>query len=80
MQEEVKDHAVLSEKFNRDEDRVNWHDETLWWVRQKRDKAAWSLGDEWEALRNQASQIKNHVLSNLHQYLLDLKNKRRQME
>ncbi len=71
MQEEVKDHASLSEKFNRDEDRVNWHDETLWWVRQKRDKAAWSLGDQWEVLREQASKIKNHTLSNLNQYLLD---------
>jgi L-lactate dehydrogenase complex protein LldF len=71
MQHEVKDHAVLSEKFNKDEDRVDWHDETLWWIRQKRDKSAWSLGEEWEQLREQASQIKSHTLSNLHQYLID---------
>ena len=57
MQNEPKDHAELAEKFNRDEERVNWHDETLWWVRQKRDRAAWSLGEEWEPLREQASQI-----------------------
>src|SRR5215211_4763655 len=71
MQNEEKDHATLSEKFNKDEERVNWHDETLWWIRQKRDKAAWSLGPEWEPLRERASQIKNHTLSNLHHYLLE---------
>lgn len=65
-----QDHAALAEKFNKDEDRVNWHDETLWWIRQKRDKAAWSLGEEWEILREQASKIKEHTLSNLYEYLL----------
>ena len=63
-------HATLSEQFNKDEERVNWHDETLWFIRQKRDKAAWSLGTEWEPLREQASQIKTHTLSNLNQYLV----------
>ncbi len=71
MMQEEKDHAILADKFNQDESRVDWHDETLWWIRQKRDKAAWSLGDEWEVLREEASQIKDHTLSNLHQYLLD---------
>ena len=52
--------------FNKDEARVDWHDETLWWIRQKRDKAAWSIGEEWEPLRETASQIKDHTLSNLH--------------
>ncbi len=63
-----KDHAELSDTFNLDEDRVNWHDETLWWIRQKRDKTVNQL-PEWEALREAASQIKNHVLSNLGNYL-----------
>lgn len=62
-------HAELSEQFNKDEARVNWHDETLWWIRQKRDKAANTL-PEWEELREIASQIKNNVLSDLHNYLL----------
>jgi L-lactate dehydrogenase complex protein LldF len=68
---EVKDqdHAQLSDVFNIDEDRVNWHDETLWFIRQKRDKAAHSIPD-WEKLRETASQIKNNVLSNLHDYLV----------
>ncbi|MBC7902526.1 MAG: lactate utilization protein [Gemmatimonadaceae bacterium] len=62
-------HVSLSETFNKDEERVNWHDETLWWIRQKRDKAAWQI-PEWEELREMASQIKMNTLSNLHDYLL----------
>ena len=69
MQSTHTDHSTLAAKFNKDEERVNWHDETLWWIRQKRDKAAWSLGEEWEALREQASQVKGHTLSNLGSYL-----------
>ena len=65
-----KDHAQLSDAFNADEARVNWHDETLWFVRAKRDKAAHGL-PEWEQLRATASQIKDNVLSNLHDYLLE---------
>ena len=64
-----KEHAELAQEFNRDEDRVNWHDETLWWIREKRDKSAHQI-PEWEHLREAASQIKNNVLSNLHNYLL----------
>jgi L-lactate dehydrogenase complex protein LldF len=63
-----KDHAALADEFNKDEPRVNWHDETLWWVRQKRDKAAHKV-PEWEDLREMASRIKDNVLSNLSEYL-----------
>ncbi|WP_113663343.1 lactate utilization protein B [Pedobacter nanyangensis] len=64
----MKDHSELSAIFNADEQRVNWHDETLWWIRQKRDKAVNTL-PEWELLRENASQIKQHTLSNLSAYL-----------
>ncbi|MGX5687630.1 lactate utilization protein B [Arcticibacter tournemirensis] len=64
----MKDHAALSEEFNIDEPRVNWHDETLWFIRQKRDKAVHGV-PEWEWLRETASQVKNNVLSNLSAYL-----------
>lgn len=64
----TKDHPQLAAIFNRDEPRVDWHDETLWWVRAKRDIAAHKL-PEWELLRETASQIKNNVLSNLSTYL-----------
>jgi L-lactate dehydrogenase complex protein LldF len=69
MSHSDKDHPELAERFNADEPRVNWHDETLWWVRVKRDKAARSL-PEWEQLRDTASRIKNNVLANLSEYLV----------
>ena len=65
-----KTHSELAEKFNRDVERVNWHDKTLWFVREKRDKDAHQIA-EWEQLREAASQIKNNVLSNLHEYLIE---------
>lgn len=69
MHQKTGTHPDLSEDFNKDEERVNWHDKTLWFIREKRDKAAWQI-DEWEQLREAASQIKNAVLSNLHDYLV----------
>jgi L-lactate dehydrogenase complex protein LldF len=62
-------HSELADKFNRDKKRVEWHDETLWFVRVKRDKAAQQI-PVWEQLREAASQIKNNVLGNLHNYLV----------
>jgi L-lactate dehydrogenase complex protein LldF len=65
----TQDHATLAEVFNRDEDRVDWHDGALWWIRQKRDRSA-NLTPQWEELREAASAIKSNVISNLHDYLL----------
>lgn len=69
MKQKTQDHATNAEVFNRDAERVNWHDETLWFVRTKRDRAAGQL-PEWEHLREAASRIKRDVLDHLHQYLL----------
>ncbi len=69
MKENTKDHAELAGEFNKDEARVDWHDKTLWWIRQKRDKMANSV-PEWELLRDTASGIKENVLSRLREYLL----------
>lgn len=66
----MKDHASLAKQFINDEARTDWHDETLWFVRQKRDKAAYGL-PEWEQLRTWASEIKDHTLSHLDDYLLE---------
>lgn len=68
-QGKTKDHAALAEDFNKDEEHVNWHDGALWFIREKRDKASKQM-PEWEQLREAASGIKSHVISNLHQYLL----------
>jgi L-lactate dehydrogenase complex protein LldF len=67
-------HADLAEKFIADEPRTNWHDETLWFVREKRDKAAHGL-PEWEQLRDWGSQIKDATLSNLSNYLKEFEEK-----
>jgi len=77
MNKNHTDHPTLSEKFNANEPRVNWHDETLWFIRSKRDKAAHSI-PEWEQLRETASQIKNNVLSNLSDYLTAFEEKARE--
>ena len=53
----MSSHAEASEKFIADAERTDWHDETLWFVREKRDKAAMVL-PEWEALREHASKSK----------------------
>lgn len=70
MERKTGDHSGKAAVFNRDEARVNWHDETLWFVREKRDRAANEIA-EWEDLREIASRIKNNVLSRLHEYLLE---------
>ena len=70
MAGKIIEHSKAAEIFNRDIKREEWHDETLWLVREKRDKAAFQI-PEWELLRETASQIKNNVLSNIHQYLQD---------
>ena len=64
MSKAIIEHSAASETFNKDESYVNWHDETLWFVRQKRDKSAMQL-PEWEELRESASQIKHYVLSHM---------------
>ena len=60
----MSQHAQKAAVFIQDEARTDWHDQALWFVRSKRDKAAATL-PEWEQLRTLASEIKNHVLSNL---------------
>ncbi len=61
-------HAVLAGEYIQDRQRATWHDNTLWFVRSKRDKAAATL-PEWESLRQTASQIKAHTVSKLADFL-----------
>ncbi|OYW14486.1 MAG: 4Fe-4S ferredoxin [Planctomycetales bacterium 12-60-4] len=44
--------------------RAHWHDQSLWFVRAKRDKMAASL-PEWELLREKAAGIKQYTMSRL---------------
>jgi len=61
-------HPERAESFQSDKAYSRWHDQALWFVREKRDKQARSL-PEWEALREQASNIKKYTLSRLGHFL-----------
>jgi L-lactate dehydrogenase complex protein LldF len=57
-------HAQRAAGFVADAARTSWHDQALWFVRAKRDRAADSVPD-WEALRDEAAAIKRDALSRL---------------
>lgn len=63
-------HPVQAAEFLQDAAKSKWHDETLWFVRDKRDKISHTI-PEWEQLRELASKIKDNVLGNLDTYLED---------
>ncbi|HEY0982945.1 lactate utilization protein B [Schlesneria sp.] len=62
------EHPENASTFVADDARAHWHDQSLWFVRSKRDKAASTL-PEWEELRQRASDIKLHTMSRLGDYL-----------
>lgn len=68
MTHDTIQHADAARAFLVAREQARWHDSAIWWVRQKRDAQAEQL-PEWEALRELASQIKAHTLSQLDQYL-----------
>ncbi len=61
-------HAVEAARFIANGERAHWHDQALWFVRAKRDKAA-EVVPEWELLRRKAAQIKAHTMGQLADYL-----------
>lgn len=61
-------HSKRAEKFIQNADNVTRHDQTFWTVRSRRDGLAYQL-DEWEQLREAASQIKKHTVTHLADYL-----------
>lgn len=63
-------HPIQAAKFLEDKSNAKWHDETLWFVRDKRDVSSKDI-PEWENLRELASGIKDNVLSNLDFYLVE---------
>jgi L-lactate dehydrogenase complex protein LldF len=62
------DHAKRAASFIAQPDHVAFHDRRLWDIRKKRDAQGEAI-PEWETLRTLASQIKEHTLSNLSDYL-----------
>lgn len=70
MSQEKVDIVKNSAEFiNQDNIHEPMHDRVLWASRMKRDKVASEI-PEWEQLRDLASQIKEHTLSHLDQYVL----------
>ena len=61
-------HSRSAKQFQKNVQRAEWHDNTLWGVRVKRDRMSHSV-PEWEHLREMASAIKKHTLSHLDSYL-----------
>lgn len=61
-------HPPLAAEFTANKPRAQWHDKALWFVREKRDRMANSV-PEWELLREHASAIKMHTVSQLSHYL-----------
>ncbi len=62
------DHVKAARTFIQDEPHIKFHDQRLWGLRQLRDGQAHGIA-EWEQLRELASQIKEHTLSHLADYL-----------
>jgi L-lactate dehydrogenase complex protein LldF len=61
-------HAELAGQFVANRPRAQWHDQALWFVRARRDRAAHQV-PEWEWLREMAARIKAHTLWRLGDYL-----------
>lgn len=70
-------HADKAKLFLADEERAAWFDQAVWRARINRDSHARQV-PEWENLRELASQIKDNVLSNLGEYLIQFEEKARQ--
>lgn len=67
-------HPQEASEFLKDAAKSKWHDDTLWFIRDKRDKMSHSV-PEWEELRELASGIKDNVLGNLAGYLEEFEQK-----
>lgn len=61
-------HAKQATEFLKNKKQAAWHDETLWMMREKRDRMAHDV-PEWEDLREAASQLKMYSNSHLAELL-----------
>lgn len=61
-------HSKAADLFLKDQSMTAWHDQTLWMVREKRDKMSKQV-PEWEQLRDMACALKLYSNSHLEQLL-----------
>jgi len=67
-------HAKAAARFISNKPQKQWHNETLWLVRSKRDNLAMQI-PEWEELRELAHRIKMHTATHLDKYLVEFADK-----
>jgi L-lactate dehydrogenase complex protein LldF len=60
-------HAEAAKGFIQNKQQEEWHNETLWMVRAKRDTMAMDI-PEWETLRELAHKIKMHAITHMDEY------------
>lgn len=60
-------HSEAAKRFIANKEQRTWHNETLWLVREKRDRLAMAV-PEWEKLRELSSEIKLHTITHLDKY------------
>jgi L-lactate dehydrogenase complex protein LldF len=68
QQVRLDEHPDKAAAFVANDPRLHWHDQAVWFLRAKRDRAS-AVIPEWEELRTLGSQIKHHALSRLADYL-----------
>jgi L-lactate dehydrogenase complex protein LldF len=66
-------HPAAAARFLVDAARARWHDQSLWFMRQKRDRA--TALPEWESLREAGSALKAHAMSRLADLLEEFERK-----
>ncbi len=69
-----QEHPQTAAAFVANDARLKWHDQALWFVREKRDRASGVI-PEWEQLRALGEGIKAHTLSRLADYLEEFERK-----
>ena len=61
-------HSMAAARFLSDKEESQWHNQSIWYVRAKRDTLSKNL-PEWEELRDLSSDIKRHTVTHLDEYL-----------
>src|SRR5574344_1350496 len=57
-------HSIAAQQFLSDQEQSQWHNQSIWYARAKRDTMAKGL-PEWEQLRDLSSAIKRHTVTHL---------------
>src|SRR5574344_1551019 len=61
-------HSIAAQQFLSDQEQSQWHNQSIWYARAKRDIIAKKI-TEWEQLRELSSEIKRHTVTHLDHYL-----------